>query len=116
MQSSTPFALWVLSMTPSLINILGTLFSTQGYNLQTAANQGCWTKSPVEYQKLPKAQETQGIEHFDSFNTVSEKEKLRQALKSFSNFSLFCLVKGEKYIEQLWQSQLTALVWPYYVK
>ena len=31
---------------------------------------------------LPKAQRTQGIENFDSFNTFSSKQKLQQALKS----------------------------------
>ena len=37
---------------------------------------------------LPKAQRAQGIEYCDSFNTFSSKQKLQQALKSLSNFSL----------------------------
>ena len=36
---------------------------------------------------LPKAQRTQGIEYFDfdSFNNFSSKQKLQQALKSWTN-------------------------------
>ena len=37
---------------------------------------------------LPKAQRTQGIEHFESINTFSSKQKLQQDLKSWSSFSL----------------------------
>ena len=33
-------------------------------------------------QTLPKAQQTQGIEYFDSFNIFGSKQKLQQALKS----------------------------------
>ena len=40
-------------------------------------------------QTLPKAQRSQGIEYFDSFNTFSSsKQNLRQAFKSRSNFVL----------------------------
>ena len=46
---------------------------------------------------LPKAQRTQGIENF-GFG-FSSKQKLQQALESWSNFSLFFLAKGEKNIE-----------------
>ena len=48
----------------------------------------------VQHETLPKAQRTQGIEYFDSFNTFSSKQKLQQALKSWSNFSLFLFGKG----------------------
>ena len=48
------------------------------------------------------AQQTQGIENFDSFNTFDSKQKLQQALEAWSNFSFLFLTKGEKYIE-LWQ-------------
>ena len=41
-----------------------------------------------EEKNLPKAQRTQGIEYFDSLNTANLKQKLQQALKSWSNFSL----------------------------
>ena len=37
---------------------------------------------------LLQAQRTQGIEYFDSFNTFSSKQKLQQALESWSNLSL----------------------------
>ena len=47
----------------------------------------------VEYT-LPKAQQAQGIESFDLFNTFSSKQKLLQALSSWSNFSLVLFVKG----------------------
>ena len=52
-------------------------------------------------QALPKTQRTQGIENLDSFNGqhLKIKEKLQQALKSWSNFELvrFVLAKGKKY-------------------
>ena len=35
-----------------------------------------------------KAQRSQGTEYSDSFNTFSQKQKLLQAMKSWSNFSL----------------------------
>ena len=37
---------------------------------------------------LPKAQRTQGIEYFDSFNPPCSNQKHQQALKSWSNFNL----------------------------
>ena len=43
---------------------------------------------------LPKAQRTQCIECFNSFNTLISKQKLQQALKSWSNFSLILFGKG----------------------
>ena len=43
---------------------------------------------------MPKAQWTQGIKYFDSFNTCNSKEKFQQALKSWSNFSLVFFDKG----------------------
>ena len=46
-------------------------------------------------QTLPKAQRSQGIEYFDSFNTFSSsKQNLRQAFKSRSNFSFVMVGKG----------------------
>ena len=45
-------------------------------------------------KSLPKAQQTQGIEYFDSFDTFSSKQKLQQALKSWSNLSLALFGKG----------------------
>ena len=39
-------------------------------------------------QTLSKAQGTQDIDYFDSFNVISSKQKLRQVLKFWSNFSL----------------------------
>ena len=41
----------------------------------------------IGLETLPKAQWTQGIKKFDSFNTFSSKKKLQKALES-SNFSL----------------------------
>ena len=38
---------------------------------------------------MPQAQETQGIEHFDSFATFSSKQKLQQALKSGQTSACF---------------------------
>ena len=55
---------------------------------------------------LPKAQRTQGIEDFDSFNTFSSKQMLQEALESWSNLSLLFLANDEKYIE-LWQINVT---------
>ena len=43
-----------------------------------------------------KAQRIQGIEYFDSFNTSSSKQKLQQALKSYSNFNLVLFGKGRE--------------------
>ena len=42
----------------------------------------------MQIKLLPKAQQTQGIEYFDSFNTFCSKQKLQHALKSWSNLSL----------------------------
>ena len=39
-------------------------------------------------KKLPIAQRTQGIEYFDSFNTLSSKQKLQQSKTFWSNISL----------------------------
>ena len=47
-------------------------------------------------QTLPKAQRAQGIEYFDSFNIFGSKQKLQQALKSWSNFSLGLSGKGRE--------------------
>ena len=57
-------------------------------------------------ETFPTARWIQGIEYFDLLNTFSSKQKLQQALKSWSNFGLFFLAKGEKYIE-LWQIHVT---------
>ena len=48
------------------------------------------------YQTLPKTQSTRGIEYFDSFNSFGSKQKLQQALKSWSNFSLVLFGKGRE--------------------
>ena len=47
------------------------------------------TKRKILMKTLPKAQWAQGIECFDSFNILSSNQKLRQALKSWSNLILF---------------------------
>ena len=51
-----------------------------------------------------------GIGFFDSFLTLSSKQKLQQALKSWLIFSLGLLAKGKKYIEQLWPINLTTCI------
>ena len=51
---------------------------------------------PQMKQTLPKAQRAQGIEYFDSFNALSSKQKLQQALKSWSHFSLVLFGKGRE--------------------
>ena len=43
---------------------------------------------------FPKAQQTQGNEFFDFFSSFDSKQKLQQALKSWSNFSLALFGKG----------------------
>ena len=53
-------------------------------------------------ETLLKAQQTQGIEYFDSSNTFSSKQKLQQSLKSWSNFSLVSCGK-------VWEIQRTTL-------
>ena len=45
---------------------------------------------------LPKAQRTQGIEYFDSFNGFILKQKPQHALTSWSNFSLILFDKGQE--------------------
>ena len=45
---------------------------------------------------LPKVQRTQYIQYFNSFNTFISKQKLQQALKSWSNFSLVLFGKGQE--------------------
>ena len=47
-------------------------------------------------QTLSKAQGTQDIDYFDSFNAFSSKQTLKQALKSWSNFSLVLFSKGRE--------------------
>ena len=69
-----------------------------------------WTTidhSDYQVQKLPKAQQTQGIQYFDSFNTFSSKQKQKhqQALKSYSNFSLVLFGKGR----EIYRTNLTNL-------
>ena len=51
-------------------------------------------KLPSQVKTLLKVQRTQVIEYFESFNTFSSKQKLQQALKSWSNFTLFLFGKG----------------------
>ena len=53
-------------------------------------------QSEQNTKTLPKAQRTQGIEYFDSFNNFISKQKLQQALKSWSNFSLVLFGKGRE--------------------
>ena len=60
----------------------------------------------VEYT-LPKAQKAQGTESFDLFNTFSSKQKLQQTLIPGQTSAWFWLAKGEIYIEQLWQIQVS---------
>ena len=55
----------------------------------------CTNIADISQKTLLKAQRTQGIEYFDSFNTFSSKQKLQQALKSWSNFRLVCSAKEE---------------------
>ena len=58
-----------------------------------------WTTidhSNYQGQTLPNAQRTQGIQYFDSFNTFSSKQKLQQALKSWSTLSLALFGKGRE--------------------
>ena len=50
----------------------------------------------LETQILPKAKQAQSIEYFDSFNILSSKQKLQQALKSWSNFSLGFFSQGRE--------------------
>ena len=45
-------------------------------------------------------------------NTFSSKQKLQQALKSWSNFCVFFFAKGKKYMKQLWQILVTFLTNP----
>ena len=45
---------------------------------------------------LPKAQQTQSMEYFYSFNNFISKQKNKQALKYWSNFSLVLFVKGRE--------------------
>ena len=58
---------------------------------------------------LPKAQQTQGIEYFDSFNTLSSKQKLQQStsIEILPILQLGFVGKGEKYIKQLRQFHVT---------
>ena len=70
--------------------------------------QTWWHFRNIE-KTLPRAQRTQGIQYFDSFNTFSSKQKLQQALISSA---WFCLAKGEEYIEHLWQIHVTTLTNP----
>ena len=55
----------------------------------------CCPFSLWERETFQKAQRTQRIKYFDSFNTFIPKQKLQQALKSWSNFSLVCLAKSD---------------------
>ena len=48
----------------------------------------------MQIKLLPKAQQTQGIEYFDSFDTFCSKQRLQHALKSWSNLSLALFGKG----------------------
>ena len=76
------------------------------YNCQTTITvQQRWGKRCWKKKTLPTEQRTQGIEYFDSFNTFSSKQKLQQALKSWSNFSLVLFGKGR-------EIQLTTLTDP----
>ena len=45
---------------------------------------------------LPKAQQIQGIEYVDSFNTLSSKQRLQQALKYWLNFSRDLFGQGQE--------------------
>ena len=50
----------------------------------------------LEHMTLPKEQRIPGIKDFDSFNTFISKQKLQQASKSWSNFSLVLFGKGQE--------------------
>ena len=43
-----------------------------------------------------KAQLTQGIAYFDFFNSFNSKQKLQQALKTWSTFSLVLIGNGQE--------------------
>ena len=49
---------------------------------------------------LPEAQQTRGIEYFDSFNKLGNLGQTS---------AWFCLAKGEKYKEQFWQINVATL-------
>ena len=51
---------------------------------------------------LLKAQQAQGIEYFDSFNTFGSEQQLQQALKSWSNISLVLFDKGQEIRRTTW--------------
>ena len=61
----------------------------------------------IRIKLLPTAQQTQGIEYFDSFDTFSSKQKLQQALKSLSNLSLAFFGKGRGMHTTLTNQQLS---------
>ena len=54
----------------------------------------------------------QFTEYFDSFNTFSSKQKLQQTLIPGQTSAWFWLAKGEIYIEQLWQIQVSSSTIP----
>ena len=73
------------------------------------------TTQPGKKKTMQKAQRTQGIEYFDSFNTFSLKQKLQQGLKSWSNFSLVLFGKGG-YLENFDKSTYGCIhTYPYMV-
>ena len=49
---------------------------------------------------VPKAQHTQSIKYFYSFNNFIAKQKIKQVLKYWSDFISFCLSKGKKNIDK----------------
>ena len=53
-------------------------------------------KKAKKEETQQNAQQTQGPEYFDSFNTPSSKHKLQQALKSQLNFSLVVFGEGRE--------------------
>ena len=73
-------------------------FITWDTRLSSSVN-GILSKNKIQaihvyIHTLQKAQQTQDIVYFDSFNTFSSKQKLQQTLKSWSNFSSVLFGKG----------------------
>ena len=87
---------WILDhhLTPTNVHLPSSALQTSGPTMKITI------VTMYRYKTLPKplvtAQRTQGIEYFDSFNTFTSKQKLQQALKSWSTFSLVLFGKGQK--------------------
>ena len=97
-------------MKPGLSSEKGKMFLSKFPHIQASHFKDFeqWTTidhSNYQVQTLPKAQRTQGIQYFDSFNTFSSKQKHKQALKSWSNFSLVLFGKEQ----EIYRTTLTNL-------